>query len=117
LSPEEEKKKPDSVDESPDESAANEKEREPVGVDISALDTYTTLKLFLSILADQAWRKMGLIADPRTSKVEKDLIQAKTAIDCFQFMLKQLEPRLTQDEKNKLNSVLSDLQINFVTHQ
>jgi hypothetical protein len=60
---------------------------------------------------------MGLIADPRTNKVEKDMNQAKTAIDCFQFMLKQLESHLTEDEKNKLNNVLSDLQINFVTHQ
>lgn len=112
-----EEKKNDPGVKSPDESATDEKEKEPVGVDISALDTYTTLKLFLSILADQAWRKMGLIADPRTNKVEKDLIQAKTAIDCFQFMLKQLEPHLTDDEKKKLNNVLSDLQINFVTHQ
>jgi hypothetical protein len=112
-----EEKKNDSDAKSLDESATEEKEKEPVGVDISALDTYTTLKLFLSILADQAWRKMGLIADPRTNKVEKDLIQAKTAIDCFQFMLKQLEPHLTEDEKNKLDNVLSDLQVNFVTHQ
>ena len=116
MSPEEEKK-PDSGVESSDETAAKEKEREPVGVDISALDTFTTLKLFLSILADQAWRKMGLIADPRTNKVEKDMNQAKTAINCFQFMLKELQPHLTDDEKSKLNNVLSDLQVNFVTHQ
>lgn len=116
MSPDDEEKR-DSGDKSPDESANKEKEKEPVGVDISALDTYTTLKLFLSILADQAWRKMGLIADPRTNKVEKDMNQAKTAIDCFQFMLKQLESHLTEDEKGKLNNVLSDLQINFVTHQ
>lgn len=116
MSPDDEKK-PDSSDKIPDEPVTEEKGREPVGVDISALDTYTTLKLFLSILADQAWRKMGLIADPRTNKVEKDMNQAKTAIDCFQFMLKQLEAHLTEDEKNKLNNVLSDLQINFVTHQ
>jgi hypothetical protein len=110
-------KKPDSGAKKQNESAAEEKEKEPVGVDISALDTFTTLKLFLSILADQAWRKMGLIADPRTNKVEKDMSQAKTAINCFQFMLKELETHLTEDEKNKLNNVLSDLQINFVTHQ
>jgi hypothetical protein len=116
LSPDDDKK-PDSGVKSPDESAPNEKEREPVGVDISGLDTFTTLKLFLSILADQAWRKMGMIADPRTNKVEKDMNQAKTAINCFQFMLKELETHLTEDEKNKLNNVLNDLQINFVTHQ
>jgi hypothetical protein len=116
LSPDEENK-PDSGVKGPDESAAQEKEKEPVGVDISALDTFTTLKLFLSILADQAWRKMGLLADPRTNKVEKDMNQTKAAIDCFQFILKELETHLTDDEKNKLNNVLSDLQINFVTHQ
>jgi hypothetical protein len=116
LSPDE-KSKPSSGEEGPERGSTEEKGGEPVGVDISALDTYTTLKLFLSILADQAWRKMGLMADPRTNKVEKDLNQAKTAIDCFQFMFKQLESHLTEQERNKLSNVLSDLQINFVTHQ
>lgn len=94
-----------------------EKGEETVGVDISSLDTYTTLKLFLSILAGQAWRKMGLVVDPRTNKIEKDMTQVKTAIDCFQLILKQLENHLSEDEKSKLNSLLSDLQVNFVTHQ
>lgn len=110
--------KPSSGDKSQGEKGSTEeKGEETVGVDISSLDTYTTLKLFMSILAGQAWRKMGLVVDPRTNKIEKDMTQAKTAIDCFQLILKQLENHLSEDEKSKLNSLLSDLQVNFVTHQ
>jgi hypothetical protein len=116
--PQDKESKPSSGDKSQREKGSTEeKGEETVGVDISSLDTYTTLKLFMSILAGQAWRKMGLVVDPRTNKIEKDMTQAKTAIDCFQLILKQLENHLSEDEKSKLNSLLSDLQVNFVTHQ
>jgi hypothetical protein len=100
-----------------EEQAASSGKEEPYAVDISALDTYTTLKLFLNILAGQATMKMGLIVDPHTNKIEKDINQARIAIDCFQFISKQLEAHLSEDEKKKLSSMLSDLQINFVTHK
>jgi hypothetical protein len=75
------------------------------------------LKLFLNILAGQAWMRMGLTVDPKTNKTEKDMNQAKIAIDCFQFISKQLEGHVTEDEKRQIGNLLSDLQMNYVTHQ
>jgi hypothetical protein len=60
---------------------------------------------------------MGLVVDPKTNKTEKDVEQARTAIDCFELILKRIESRLGEDEKRRMSSVLSDLQLNFVTHQ
>ncbi|WXG43748.1 MAG: DUF1844 domain-containing protein [Promethearchaeati archaeon SRVP18_Atabeyarchaeia-1] len=116
--PTDEKSRPVVDRESEKEGKAQEDGNEHAGaVDIGALDTYTTLKLFLTILSGQAWRKMGLVVDPQTNKAEKDMEQARTAIDCFQFILKRIEGKLSEEEKGKLNTILSDLQLNFVTHQ
>lgn len=116
--PEERKNEPDeSEKKTKEEQAANKEKEEPYAVDISALDVHTTLKLFLNILAGQATMKMGLLVNPQTNKVEKDMKQARIAIDCFQFISKQLEGYLSEEEKRKISSMLSDLQINFVTHQ
>jgi hypothetical protein len=61
--------------------------------------------------------KMGLIVNPQTNKLDKDMNQAKIAIDCFEFISKKLEGHLSEEEKRKTSNILSDLQINFVTHQ
>ena len=116
--PTNEKEKSDEEKMNKEEEEGSEGDNEGTApVDISSLDTFTTLKLFLSILAGQAWRKMGLVVDPKTNKIDKDTDQARAAIDCFQLVLKRIEDKLTEDEKRRLNSVLSDLQLNFVSHQ
>jgi hypothetical protein len=115
--PADEESKPESTSDKEEEKGGEGGDEKTAAVDISALDTYTTLKLFLSILAGQTWRKMGLVVDPQTNKVEKDMDQARVAIDCFQLILKRIEGNLTEDEKKKLTGLLSDLQLNFVSHQ
>ncbi len=100
-----------------EKGSTEEKGEETVGVDISSLDTYTTLKLFMSILAGTVWRTLGLVVNPRTNKIEKDVNQARIAIDVFEFIFKQIEGKLIEEEKRRLSNLLSDLKINFVTHQ
>jgi hypothetical protein len=92
-------------------------EEKAAAVDITALDTYTTLRLFMGVLAGAAWRSLGLVVNPKTNKIEKDLGQARTAIDVFEFIFKQIEGKLSEDEKRQLSGLLNDLKINFVTHQ
>jgi hypothetical protein len=65
----------------------------------------------------QAWMRMGLTVNPKTNKAEKDMNQARIAIDCFQFISKQLEGHVSEDEKRQISNLLSDLQMNYVTHQ
>lgn len=105
----EEKDKEAKSEESDEEKAA--------AVDIGALDTYTTLRLFIGVLAGAAWRNLGLVVNPKTNKIEKDLDQARIAIDVFEFIFKKIEGKLGEDEKRQLSGLLNDLKINFVTHQ
>ena len=89
-------------------------EKEQSALDITALDTYALLSLFIGILSAQAWQHMGLRMKPGTDKVEKDFERARVTIDCVAFLVEKLEPRLPDAEKGKLRSLLADLQINFV---
>lgn len=107
----------DTSEEKKEKEVEGEEKGSPQAVDISSLDTYTTLKLFMGVLAGTAWRNLGLVVNPRTSKIEKDMNQARVAIDIFEFIFKQIEGKLAEEEKRQLNSLLSDLKINFVTHQ
>lgn len=90
-------------------------EKEKVeAVDISMLDTYTLLSLFINLLSVQAWRDMGLRVDPKTSEIKTDFERASVAIDCIKYLLDKLEPKLSQDVQFRLKSLLTDLQLNFV---
>jgi hypothetical protein len=71
----------------------------------------------LNILASQSFVTMGLLVNPRTNKIEKDMKQARIAIDTFEFILKQIDANLSEEEKRHLNNLLSDLKLNFVSHQ
>jgi len=88
-------------------------EEKQVAFDISSLDTYVLLRLFISILSEKAWQDMGLRAKPGTEKVEEDVVRAKLAIDCIAFLINSLEPFIEDDEMNSLRNLLADLQINF----
>ncbi|MFQ6125791.1 MAG: DUF1844 domain-containing protein [Candidatus Heimdallarchaeota archaeon] len=90
-------------------------EKEKVkAVDISMLDTYTLLGLFINLLSVQAWRDMGLRTDPKTNEIKTDFERASVAIDCIRYLLDKLEPQLNQNERFRLKSLLTDLQVNFV---
>jgi len=82
--------------------------------DITSLDTYMLLGLFIDILSSQAWQHLGLRVKPGSDKVEKDFKRASVAIDCIAFLIDKLEPVVSDSEKRKLRNLLTDLQINFV---
>ena len=46
---------------------------EPKVQDITSLDTYSLIGLFISLLSAKAWQTMGLRVKPGTDKIEKDL--------------------------------------------
>jgi len=92
----------------------HEKEEKPPIFDIASLDTYVLLELFINVLSAQAWQHMGLRLKTGTDKIEKDFERAKVAIDCIAFLTDKLEPHIQDSEKNRLRSLLADLQINFV---
>lgn len=77
-------------------------------------DIYSVLALFLGELRNLAWLRMGLLANPATGQVERDLPQAKIAIDTVAFLASQLEPVIAPEERLPLKALVSDLQVNFV---
>jgi hypothetical protein len=77
-------------------------------------DIYSVLMLFLGEMRSHAWLRMGLVANPVTGMIERDLTQAKVAIDTAVFLAGQIEGVLPPEERLPLRAMISDLQINFV---
>lgn len=77
-------------------------------------DIYSVLALFLGELRNLAWLRMGLVANPATGQIERDMSQAKIAIDTVAFLAGQLESVVAPEERVPLKAMISDLQINFV---
>jgi len=90
-----------------------EEGKEPDALDITSLDTYTLIAMFIGILTEQAWRHLGLRMDPKTQETKKDFERAAIAIDCIEFMTSKLEKVVPEDEVKRLRALVADLQINF----
>lgn len=67
----------------------------------------------VQMFAQFAWQKMGFVPDPATGKVDEDLAQARVAIDVLSRLIEHLEPLLGERERREVQSLLSDLRINF----
>ena len=89
-------------------------DEKPPTMDITSLDTYVLLALFVNILSSQAWQHMGLRVKPGADNVELDLERARTAIDCIAFLVDKLTAHVQESEAKRLKNLLADLQINFV---
>ena len=96
------------------ENEQKAEEEKVQALDISMLDTYSLLGLFINLLSIQAWRDMGLRVDPKTNEPKIDFERASVAIDCIGLLINKLEPKLGPDERFKLKSLATDLQVNFV---
>ena len=87
--------------------------------DAVAPDSTHQIALYaLGLLQMNAFQQLGLISDPATGKANRDLGQARVAIDCVSALAaildgpdSALEPKLRQDVRR----VLTDLRLNYVT--
>ena len=77
-------------------------------------DVYNIAKWVIGIMAASAWQYMGLQVNPATGKVDKDLIQARIAIDTVVFIGDKISPHLDETDRRQIRSLTNDLQINFV---
>jgi hypothetical protein len=57
---------------------------------------------------------LGKIKNPATDKIEKELSQAKFAIDTLEMLEQYTQGNLGKDEKDYLTFVLSNLRLNYV---
>ncbi len=94
--------------------AAGNLDDEEFSQDNALPDVYAFLAMFLGELRNLAWFRMGLVANPGTGQIERDLSQAKVAIDTVAFLASQIESVVPAEERLPLRALVSDLQINFV---
>ena len=74
--------------------------------------TFTTLLLSMGSAAILA---MGLEPHPETGKTEKDLHLAQFNIEMLKVLQLKTKNNLDADEQRFLNSLISDLQLKFVS--
>jgi len=72
------------------------------------------LLMCIDILHQGAWISLGLVADPATGKVDKDLDAARRAIDAVAFLAEQAEPLLEDAGRRELKRIVADLRLNYV---
>ncbi len=74
-------------------------------------------ELFVALvysLQMQAMMNLGKIKNPMTDKVEKSLEGAEVSIDMIDMLLHKSKEGFTDEEKKVLETVVSDLRLNYV---
>jgi hypothetical protein len=61
-----------------------------------------------------ALQQMGKLVSPITGKVERDLHQAKITVDMMGMIQNRTEGNLDENEKNILDTVMMELQMNYI---
>jgi hypothetical protein len=101
----------------PKKKEKKQKESEETGeakvVDLRALSVWQIIQFSISLFESLAWQKMGLVVNPQTQEIEKDLDQARAAIDSFESLLTHLGKNIAPDEKKILEARLADLKLNY----
>ncbi|MGM0365983.1 MAG: DUF1844 domain-containing protein [Actinomycetota bacterium] len=80
--------------------------------EIDKLGTKDILTQMMMSLSSLAYKKMGLPVG--TNDRFKNETDAKLAVDAFDCLLKVVNDELTAEERENLQSSLSNLQVNFV---
>jgi uncharacterized protein DUF1844 len=111
-------------DEPADDSAASESGSETSSaagrdagrqaVPLEAISTRELLAWMLGVLGAKAWQGMGLVPNPGSGKIEKDLGEAKIAIDAFSGLLEAMRPQLEGQALRDTEALLTTLRLNFV---
>lgn len=81
---------------------------------IPEMDAEGLVSMCVSMLHEVAWVKLGLVPNPMSQKIEKDLAQARLAIDCAADLVRHLESRVDANTRRDLQNLISTLRMNFV---
>jgi Domain of unknown function (DUF1844) len=92
-------------------------EMEESGQSKKAPTVYDHLAMILDQMAGVSWQKLGLQTDMVTGQIEKDLTQARIAIDVVSFVSRILEEQVDDEDKRQLQTLVRDLKINYVQQQ
>ncbi|HVL38022.1 MAG TPA: DUF1844 domain-containing protein [Fimbriimonadaceae bacterium] len=78
------------------------------------ISVYDVIMLMVDQMAAIAWSKLGLQPDLGTGAIEQDLEEAKVAIDLVSHLASFIEPRLDEEDKRRIHTLVRDLRINYV---
>ena len=73
-----------------------------------------TFPTFLLSLSTSALMHLGVIPNPVSGQLEKDLLMAKQTIDLLNLIRQKTSGNLTVEETQMLESILYDLRMNYV---
>ena len=92
-------------------------EQAPAGEDgpsLPPMDVYGLIRTTISLLSNGAWAWMGLTPSPFTGEMERDMVQAKVAIDSVTYLVSQIESQLDEPARREMQNVVSMLRVNYV---
>ena len=78
------------------------------------IDVYAVVMTMVDTMATMAWIKLGLQPDMGTGRLERDMEQAKLAIDLTTHLAGFIEPKLDEEDKRRMHSLVRDLRMNYV---
>lgn len=110
----------DPVQEPAEKSAAEQPSAEAGGeaggqaIPLEAIATRELLVWMLGVLGAKAWQGMGLVPNPSSGKLEKDMADAKIAIDAFSALLDAMRPQMDAQARRDTEALLTTLRLNFV---
>ena len=101
--------------EGPAPAAEETKDAESPGAgDLRPLDIYMVLQASIGQFSSVAWQMLGLHPDPFTGKMQKDIDQARIAIDVTAVLVEKIRPHVQGQEARDYQTLLTDLRLNFV---
>ena len=100
--------------EPPPRSETPPREAEGKGEEFLRLPVADLLRIFIAELQMRALIHTGVIPNPQTHLVAKDLPQAQLAIDCMAALIEQLRSVAAPAEHDQLQQILADLRLTFV---
>jgi hypothetical protein len=86
----------------------------PQAVPLAALPASDLLTSFMSLLAMKAWEGMGLVPNPLTNKTQKNMDDARLAIDAYAAVFELLRSRISEQPRREMENLLTTLRLNFV---
>ena len=104
----------DLADEAEDEDEDYAVGGEGVTGEMPGLAVADILRMSAGMLNEKAWIHLGLVADPLSGRIDRNLPEARRAIDALVDIGKHLTPVADEGEKRELQVMISNLRLNFV---
>lgn len=84
------------------------------GERLPAVTARDIVTLCIGQLHEIAWAQMGLVPNPMSQTMQRDLTDARLAIDCIADLVRHLEKGADPATQRELQTMLSNLRLNFV---